>query len=141
MISPFKAVLKAGVAIRKPFSAAWDLYVQGGEYFEQKQRLKDHQNNIQQALLHELAKKRIEQRVADMPYCPDGNVIKIKPPARLGGGGQCPRCNEIVDNLALHVARECKADFSGHIEDCFLKPDESGIQHLEPVDTCRTIRG
>ena len=152
MINPFRKLLEA---------CAWlmDKYRAGGEYFAQKKRLKDHQDMMKQSLNHALAVKRIKQRVEDMPYYPDGNIIRIKPAdpveadldaipgmkertwarfndlkasGRLGGGGACPHCNQIVSNLALHVARECKADFTGHIEDCFLKPDSTGIQHLEP---------
>ena len=159
-------------AVSRPFSAVWDKVCDFHASRKQDKDLNARRKAVGKPLMDELEKRRQEDDLDAIPGMKERTWARfndLKASGRLGGGGQCPHCHEIVSNLALHVARECNVideaeadkwfgenlkcktvkmaskqqvtyDYSGHIDDCFPRPDSSGIQHLTAADSSRSIR-
>jgi hypothetical protein len=69
--------------LARPFSWAWDKVC---KHHQRNQHFTARRKAIGRALMAELEKQRhgeaverLKQRQADMPYYPDGNVIRIRP--------------------------------------------------------------
>ena len=97
--------------IKKPFSGPWAKFC---KWLNGKQDPSARRKTLNKALMGELEKRRP----------PDGNMIRIRPVS--------PRFEHDLTEMS---------DYTGHIDDCFPAPDETGIKHLPTPEGGGSIRG